>query len=84
LTWDVFLPCLEKFNAKRVQLIKTMSLLLDETMAMWVPKSNGVEVTTYIIVYQSVVQHAEVTKGLEYFGDQTSLPNNESIIAHTS
>jgi hypothetical protein len=38
-TWDVFLPCLEKFNDNSVQLIKTMALLLEETMAIWVPKT---------------------------------------------
>jgi hypothetical protein len=108
LTWDVFSPCLEIFNAKRVQLIKTMALLLDETMAMWVPtttKTGGLpkltyerrrpvplgamfhnfdKVTTVISVYQSVVQHAKVTKGLEYFGDRANLPNNESVVAHTA
>jgi hypothetical protein len=39
LTWDVFLPCLEKFNAKRIPLIKTMALLLDDRMAMLAPKT---------------------------------------------
>jgi hypothetical protein len=45
---------------------------------------NGAEVTTGIIVYQSGVHHSKFMKGLAYFGDQTSLLNDESIIAHTT
>jgi hypothetical protein len=39
-TCDVFLPCLEKFNDKHIQLIKTMVLLLDKTMAIWVSNTT--------------------------------------------
>jgi hypothetical protein len=33
---------------------------------------NGFDVTTGVIVYQSVVQHVEVVMGLEYFGTSSS------------
>jgi hypothetical protein len=31
---------------------------------------NGVEASTVILVYQSVVQHAEVMKQLEFYGER--------------
>jgi hypothetical protein len=45
---------------------------------------NGVEASTGILVYQSVVQHAEVMKQLEFYGEQSSLPNGAKILAHTA
>ncbi len=38
--WDVFLPCLSSFNDKRQQLIKTVLMLVDESMSGWHPKTT--------------------------------------------
>jgi hypothetical protein len=40
IPWDIFLPCLTQFNNKRQQLLKSMMLLLDESMSGWRPKST--------------------------------------------
>jgi hypothetical protein len=45
---------------------------------------NGVEASTGILVYQSVVQHTEVMKQLEFYGEQSSLPNGAEMLAHTA
>jgi hypothetical protein len=45
---------------------------------------NGVEASTKILVYQSVVEHAEVVRQLEFYGDRSSLPNGAEILAHTA
>jgi hypothetical protein len=45
---------------------------------------NSVEASTDILVYQSVVQHTEVMKQFEFYGEQSSLPNGAEILAHTS
>ena len=36
--WDVFLPCLAGYNDKRRLLIKTILMLIDESMSGWHPK----------------------------------------------
>jgi hypothetical protein len=38
--WDVFLPCLASFNSKRQRLIKTVLMLVDESMSGWRPKTS--------------------------------------------
>ncbi len=38
--WDVFLPCLADFNAKRQRLIKTVLMVVDESMSGWRPKTT--------------------------------------------
>ena len=38
--WEVFLPCLVKFNGQRQHLIKTTMLMLDELMSGWRPKTS--------------------------------------------
>ena len=38
--FDVFLPCLEKFNEKRRDLIEVVLLILDESMSGWRPKTS--------------------------------------------
>jgi hypothetical protein len=38
--WDIFLPCLDRFNERRRSLIKTVLLLLDESMSGWRPKTS--------------------------------------------
>jgi hypothetical protein len=43
---------------------------------------NDVEVSTDILVM--VVQHAEVTKQLEYYSERYSLPNGAEIGSHTA
>jgi hypothetical protein len=98
LTWYIFLPCMNKFNERRKNLLRTILLILNESMLGWRPKTtmtgglpkltwepinpvplgtmfrNGVEASTGILVYQSVVQHAEVMKQLEFYGERSSLP----------
>jgi hypothetical protein len=108
LTWDVFLPCLSKFNERRNNLVQTLMRILDEGMYGWRPKTtmtcglpkltweprkpvplstlfgNGVEASTGILVYQSVVQHAEVMKQVLYYAERSSLSNGVKIGAHTA
>jgi hypothetical protein len=38
--WDVFLPCLSSFNDRRQRLIKTVLMLVDESMSGWRPKTT--------------------------------------------
>ena len=38
--WDIFTPCLASFNEKRQRLLKTMLLLIDESMSGWRPKTK--------------------------------------------
>jgi hypothetical protein len=38
--WDVFLPCLASFNSKRQRLIKTVLMLVDESMSGWHLKTS--------------------------------------------
>ena len=38
--WDVFLPCLSSFNSKRQRLIKTVLMMVDESMSGWRPKTS--------------------------------------------
>ena len=38
--WDVFLPCLSSFDCRRQQLIKTVLMLVDESMSEWHPKTT--------------------------------------------
>ena len=38
--WDIFLPCLQNYNERRQQLIKTILLMLDESMSGWRPKTS--------------------------------------------
>jgi hypothetical protein len=45
---------------------------------------NGVEAITGILVYQLVVQHTEVIKQLEFYGERSSLPNEAEMLAHTA
>lgn len=40
MPWDVFLPCLSSFNERRKKLLKTVLLLLDESMSGWRPKTT--------------------------------------------
>jgi len=40
MTWEVFLPCLLKLNGQCQSLIKTMLLMLDESMSGWCPKTS--------------------------------------------
>jgi hypothetical protein len=39
--WDVFLPCLVNFNDKRQHLLKTVLMLVDESMSGWRPKTTN-------------------------------------------
>jgi hypothetical protein len=45
---------------------------------------NSVEASTGILVYQIVVQQAEVMKQFEFYGERSSLPNGAEILAHTA
>ena len=38
--WDIYLPCLQSYNCKRQALIKTLLLVLDESMSGWCPKTS--------------------------------------------
>jgi len=38
--WEVFLPCLSGFNNKRRRLLKTVLMLVDESMSGWRPKTT--------------------------------------------
>jgi hypothetical protein len=38
--WDIFLPCLASFIDRRQKLIKTMMMLVDESMSRWRPKTT--------------------------------------------
>jgi hypothetical protein len=108
LTWDVCLPCLNKFNERNKNLLRTLLLILDDSMSGWHPETmmmagihkltweprkhvplgtilrNGVEGITAILVCQILVQHADVMKKLEFYGEQLSLPNGAEIGAHTA
>jgi hypothetical protein len=108
LTWDVLLPCLNKLNERCKNLVRTLMLILDDSMSGWHPKTtmtgglpkltwepikpvplgimfrNGVEASTGILVYQSVVQHAEVMNQLVYYAERSSLLNGVEIGAHTA
>jgi hypothetical protein len=99
--WGMFLPCLNKFNERRKN-------ILDESMYGWCPKTtmtgglpkltwetrkpvslgtmfrNGVEASTDILVYQSVVNHDEVMKQILYYAERSSFPNGVEIGAHTA
>jgi hypothetical protein len=39
IPWD-FLPCLANFNDKRQRLLKTVLILVDESMSRWRPKTT--------------------------------------------
>lgn len=104
--WESFLPFVEAFNRQRQQLLKTVYMLLDESMSAWRPKTtkfgglpnlmleprkpkplgtmfkNGVEATTGILVCQDIMQGAEAQAGKKYYGDQSSMPKLEPIMAH--
>jgi hypothetical protein len=45
---------------------------------------NGVECMSGILVFQDVVQDAEVMKQNEYFGEKSSMPNGMEIPAHAA
>jgi hypothetical protein len=45
---------------------------------------NGVECMSGILVFQDVVQDAEVMKQKEYFGEKSSMPNGMEIPAHAA
>jgi hypothetical protein len=45
---------------------------------------NGAECTSNILVFQDIVQDAEVMKAKEYFGEKSSMPNGMEIPAHTT
>jgi hypothetical protein len=45
---------------------------------------NSVEASTGILVYQNVVQHAEVMKQLEFYRELSILPNGAEILAQTA
>jgi hypothetical protein len=38
--WDIFTPCLDKFNRKRKNLLKAVLVMLDESMSGWRPKTS--------------------------------------------
>ena len=38
--WEMFLPCIYGFNDRRQRLIKTMMIMLDESMSGWRPKTS--------------------------------------------
>ena len=38
--WDIYLPCLSKYNERRQQLVKTLLLVSDESMSGWCPKTS--------------------------------------------
>jgi hypothetical protein len=38
--WEMFLPCIFSFNDRRQHLIKTVMLMLDESMSGWRPKTS--------------------------------------------
>jgi hypothetical protein len=39
--WDCFLPFVKSFNQKRRELLKTVYLLMDESMSAWRPKTSA-------------------------------------------
>ena len=39
-SWDIFQPILDSFNEKRRKLLRTVLLLLDESMSGWTPKTS--------------------------------------------
>ena len=39
-TWDIFMPALDSFNEKRTQLLRTICLMLDQSMSGWRPKTS--------------------------------------------
>lgn len=106
--WESFLPFVQAFNQKRRELLKTVYLLMDESMSAWRPKTsatgglpnvtleprkpkplstmlkNGVEATTGIMVTQDVVQGSDEQKLKKYYGDESSLPKKEPIMAHVA
>ena len=40
MPWDVFQPCLDSFNSKRHALLNAWSIILDESMSGWRPKTT--------------------------------------------
>ena len=38
--WDIYFPYLASFNDRRQKLIKTMIMLVDESMSRWHPKTT--------------------------------------------
>jgi hypothetical protein len=40
LNWNVFLPCLDKFNERRKNLLQCWLLMIDESMSGWRPKTS--------------------------------------------
>jgi hypothetical protein len=40
LNWNVFMPCLSRFNDRRKNLIQCILLMLDESMSGWRPKTS--------------------------------------------
>ena len=106
--WESFVPFVEAFNAQRQQLLKTVYLLLDESMSAWRPKTtkfgglpnltleprkpkplgtmfkNEVEATTGILVSQDIVQGSDAQKDKKYYGDDSSMPKKEPIMAHVA
>ena len=38
--WDIFMPCISSYNLKRRNIIKSVLLLLDESMSAWRPKTS--------------------------------------------
>jgi hypothetical protein len=45
---------------------------------------NGAECTSDILVFQVIVQDAEVMKAKEYSGEKLSMPNGMEIPAHAA
>ena len=40
LDWNVFIPCLNKFNERRRNLLRCVLLMIDESMSGWRPKTS--------------------------------------------
>jgi hypothetical protein len=53
-------------------------------VSLWTMFRNGVEGSTGILVYKSVVQHADVMKNRLYYGGRSSMPNSAEIGARTA
>ena len=85
-TWDIFKPCLQSFNDKRRSLVKTVLLLLDESMSGWRPKTSklgGLPNYTYeprkpVSLGTMLRNGVECICGMLVFQDVVQLPEHQS------
>ena len=85
-TWDIFKPCLQSFNDKRRSLVKTVLLLLDESMSGWRPKTSklsGLPNYTYekrkpVSLGTMLRNGVECICGMLVFQDVVQLPEHQA------